>query len=320
MVSPWKVLLKPSYLGIVLLALSFSVQLASATLSSKRFDLTQPSHEYFRSKPLAGVNVQQSFAFDNTNKRLFFSQIRNAVPDKEGDLVITQVDYSGKDVGHMYLNGFGHGASLGAEAMGAATYLWMEVDADANGYGQRLARFKFTNGATLGSNDPKLTKYTPVEGATQHTCSIDTVNERLVVRAQLKDGKHVSVYDLDKANKGDFEHPMANFKEPKLPTKSNTIQGVAAYGQYMYILTGNQYEITDNQINSEMTTVDMNTGGIVQGPLITRAGANLSYREPEGLAIYEVSPGKPRLFLGFASGKKADREANLFYKDTDALI
>jgi hypothetical protein len=68
-------------------------------------------------------------------------------------------------------------------------------------------------------------------------------------------------------------------------------------------------------VNSEVTSVNMNTGAVVQGPTLTKAGSTLSFREPEGLAIYKTVAGEVRLFLGFASGKAGDRRSNLFYKN-----
>lgn len=282
---------------------------------SKRFDLSKPSHDLFRGKFLQDATVQQGFAFDNTNQRLFVAQRRDSSSEKSGDLCITQLDFDGKSLGHMYLNGFGHGVSFGAQPNGSSTYLWTEVEANTSGYGKKLARFRFTSGTTLSASSSLLTKFSPVANATEHTCSIDPVNGRLIVRYNLSDGKHIAVYDLDDATKGDFTSPLAKLKHPSVKTKSDTFQGYAAYGQYLYLLTGNSYDVTDGENNSEITTVDMNTGAIVEGPALTKAGSTLSFREPEGLTIYETAGGEVRLFLGFASGKAGDRRSNLFYKN-----
>lgn len=303
-------------LGIGILALYSCIQPASAEIPpSKRFDLSKPSHDLFRSKALQDATVQQGFAFDNTNQRLFVAQRRDSSSEKSGDLCITQLDFDGKSLGHMYLNGFGHGVSFGAQANGSSTYLWTEVEANTSGYGKKLARFKFTSGTTLSASSSLLTKLTPVANATEHTCAIDPVNHRLIVRYNLSDGKHIAVHDLDAAAKGDFTSPLVKLKHPSVKTKSDTFQGYAAYGQYLYLLTGNSYDVTDGENNSEITTVDMNTGAVVEGPVLTKAGSTLSFREPEGLAIYETGGGEVRLFLGFASGKAGDRRSNLFYKN-----
>ncbi|MFF9819883.1 teichoic acid biosynthesis protein C [Streptomyces sp. NPDC014006] len=310
-----------SGLGLAALGLGATASPASAAVpASQRFDLTQPSYDLYRGQSLHDVTVQQGFAFDNVNRRLFVAQRRDGTSDTAGDLCITQLDFAGNYVGYMHLTGFGHGVAFGAQGVGSSTYLWTEVDS-SGGYGQRLARFKFTSGTTLSNTSSALTKFTPVTAATQHTCSIDPVNNRLIVRYQLTDGKHIAVYDLAAATSGDFSSPLADFKQPTLPTLSSTFQGYTAYGQYLYVLTGDSYDVTGKDangnwiVNSEVTSIDMNTGAIVQGPVLTKAGSTLDFREPEGLAIYQTAAGEVRLFLGFASGVAGDRRSNLFYKN-----
>ena len=288
---------------------------SAAVPNSPRFDLSKPSYDLFRNKPLHDDTVQQGFAFDNTNRRLFVSQRRNGATAASGDLCITQLDFAGKYLGHMHLTGFGHGVSFGAQADGSATYLWTEVDANKNGYGQRLARFKFVNGATVSKSSSSLKKYKPVAAATEHTCAVDTVNNRLVVRYHKTDGKHIAVYDLAAATKGDFAAPLADFKQPLPKTKGKNFQGYTAYGRYLYLLWGDSYDASGGVLNSQVASVDMNTGKVVQGPVITRAGSTLKFREPEGMAIYRTDAGQVRLFMGFASGEPGDRRSNLFYKN-----
>ncbi|KAJ5550819.1 hypothetical protein N7535_001241 [Penicillium sp. DV-2018c] len=308
--------LRPATLLLALLFLICNIQHVQATIpTSKRFDLSKPSYDLFRSKSLHDATVQQGFAFDNTNRRLFVAQRRDGSSETAGDLCITQLDFDGNYVGYMHLTGFGHGVSFGVQAVGSASYLWTEVEANANGYGKKLARFKFASGTTLSASSSSLKKFTPVKGATEHTCSVDPVNNRLVVRHQLNGSKHIAVFDLDKATDGDFSAPLANFKHPSLKTASSTFQGYAAYGQYIYLLYGTSYDASGGKVNSDVTAVNMNTGAVVQGPTLTKAGSTLTFREPEGLAIYKTAGGEVRLFLGFASGKAGDRRSNLFYKN-----
>lgn len=79
-----------------------------------------------------------------------------------GDLCVTRLDWTGAIIGRMYLKGFGHGVSVAAEPSGNSAYLWTETDSveAANpsyptdpsknvGWGSRLCRFKFANGAVL---------------------------------------------------------------------------------------------------------------------------------------------------------------------------
>jgi hypothetical protein len=146
--------------------------------------------------------------------------------------------------------------------------------------------------------------FTPVAAATQHTCSIDPVTHRLIVHYQMTDGKHIAVYGLAAATAGNFSAPLANFNQPAFNSISSTFQGYAAYGEYLYMLTGTSYSDSDGAINSQVTNVNLNTGVVEQGPILAKAGSTLSYREPEGLAIYEIAAGEIRLFLGFALRKR----------------
>jgi len=294
--------------------LLFAISALAAVPTSRRFDLSKPSYDLFRSKPLHDDTVQQSFVFDNVNRRLFVAQRRNGAAEGAGHLTITQLDFSGKELGHMYLQSFGHGVAIGAQAVGSSTYLWTEVDPKASGYGQKLARFKFVNGATLKGSSSAVQKFSPVSGATEYTCTTDPVTNRLIVRYQKSGAKHIAVYDLAAATKGDFSKPLVNFPQPLPKTRGSRFQGYTAYGQYLYLLWGDSYDASGGVVNSELASVNMNTGKIKQGPILTKAGSTLSFREPEGLAIYRTAAGEIRLFLGFASGKAGDRRSNLFYK------
>lgn len=299
----------------VVLGVGFAPLAAAAVPTSKRFDLSAPSYDLFRHKTLRDETVQQSFTFDNANRRLFVVQRKNGSAAAAGDLAVTQLDFAGNQVGYMYLTGFGHGVSIGVEPVGTASYLWTEVDANSNGYGRRLARFPFAHGTTLANSSGALQKFTPVANATEHTCAVDPVNGRLVVRYHLDGAKRFAVHELDRASAGDFSAALADFAQPPLGDPAPVFQGYTAYGQYLYLLDGESYDASPT-LNSRLTAVDLDTGAIKQGPVITRAGESLTFREPEGMAVYQTAAGEPRLFLGFASGESGDRRSNLFYKNT----
>jgi hypothetical protein len=290
---------------------------AAALPVSQRFDLTQPSHDLFRNMPLHDQTVMQSFAYDNVNRRLFTAQLKNGSgSDAAGDLCITQLDFSGNQLGFMFLEGFGHGVSIGAEPVGTATFLWTEVDAPNNGPGTsargvRLARFKFTSGTTLTAASSALQKHTPIAGVTTTTPAIDPVNERLVMRYATGGTFRYAVYDLADVNAGDYT-PLVDIAQP---AGLGTFQGYTIYGEFLYTIDGTAYD-TSNPApgNTFVTCVDLNTGAVVDREF-TQAGSTLSYREPEGLAIYRTAAGETRLFLGFASGESGGRMANLFYKN-----
>ncbi|OJD21566.1 hypothetical protein ACJ73_07092 [Blastomyces percursus] len=152
------------------------------------------------------------------------------------------------------------------------------VEANGNRYGKRLARFKW--------------------------------------KARQHGGKRIAAFDLDAAHRGDFANPLVDLPQPALDKlKSRVFQGYAAHGSYLYIMTGTSYEASGGDVNSQVASIDMNTGRIMQGPTLTKAGSSLPFREPEGMAVYKTEAGEVRLFLGSATGKSGDRRSSLFYKN-----
>jgi hypothetical protein len=263
----------------------------------------------------------QSFTFDNANRRLFVAQVMDgADAEDNGDLYINQLDFAGSLLGSMTLRGFGHGVSIGVEPVGSASYLWTEVDS-VNACGTRIARFRYAEGTTLQHDDQSLRKFTPVGGDTM-TCAVDPINERLAVRHRTGETFRIAVYDLAAAATGDFTHPLADIAQP---TDLGTFQGYTIYSDYLYLLEGDAYSGTNPPPgdcgsatiagNSRMTSVHLNTRQVQQHRVPTKAACTLSYREPEGMAIYRTTAGETRLFFGFASGESVARRCNILYKN-----
>jgi len=278
---------------------------------SQYFDITTPSIDLFRSKMLhESHHVMQGFAFDNANRRLFIVQAQNGTSGD--DLCVNQVSFTGEVLGSMHLNGAGHGVSFGVEAVGTASYIWMECDADGTGTdarGTALARFKFVDGGT-----PAVKKF--LTGSKTITCATDPINKRIAVRRSEGGKMYYSVYPLASAAAGDFSTPLAYFPQPALSTTAVTFQGYTIYGQYLYTLDGEGHADSAD-IDSYVTRIDMKTG-TVKSRAFTQAGSTLVYREPEGMAVYRTADGETRLFLGFGSRSSLDninRYANIFYKN-----
>ncbi|RSN66009.1 teichoic acid biosynthesis protein C [Amycolatopsis sp. WAC 04182] len=289
----------------------FAGPASAAVPASKRFDLTQPSYDEFRSKILhESHHVMQGFAFDNQNVRIFIVNARNG--GTGDDLCVTQVNFSGEIQGSMHLNNAGHGVSIGVEPVGTDSYIWMECDSDGptgTGRGTALARFKFVNGGT-----PSVKKF--LTGSKTITCATDPINKRIAVRRNEGGKMFYSVYPLASAAAGNFSSPLAHFAQPALSTEKVTFQGYTIYGQYLYTLDGEGHA-DPADINSYVTCIDMNTG-TVKSRALTRAGKSLVFREPEGLGIYRSLAGETRLYMGFGSRSSMEninRYANLFYKN-----
>ncbi|MGW2020179.1 phage baseplate protein [Streptomyces sp. NPDC001927] len=301
--------------SLAALGLGVGAQTASADVAvTKRFDLTQPSHDLFRSANTHGARVQQSFAFDWVNKFLFVATKRSGSPESAGDLCINKMDFDGNYLSYMHLNGFGHGVAFAALPDGSGTELWIECAANGNGYGTALAPIRYTPDTTL-SSPAGSAAYRPIAGATEYTCSVDPVYRRVIVRYHSSGGKRIAVYPLSAFETRSFGTPLVDFKQP---TISGTPQGYTLYGSYMYFLTGDAYPgdgTPTGDGNSYVTSIDINTGTVEQGPVLTKAGSTLHHREPEGLAIYRTDAGEARLFIGFATGVEGDRRSSIFYKN-----
>ncbi|MEV0615887.1 teichoic acid biosynthesis protein C [Nonomuraea sp. NPDC050404] len=284
----------------------------AASATEGRFQLTAPSTSLIWRKALYNGTVLQSFAIDNAHGHIYTVQVRSGSgSDAAGNLCLTKLSLSGAILGHMYLMGFGHGVQIGVEPSGSAAYLWTETDGvpneDNSSRGTRLCRFKFVNGQTLNASSAALTKYSPVAGATNTTCTIDPSTNRLVMRYHGGTSFRFAVFTLAsvKAGAPELLHDIAQ------PGGLGTFQGYAAYGDFVYILTGNSYDDSPPPGNTYITCLDLRSGEQVQRARSV-AGKSLDFREPEGMGIQIVS-GAPRLCLGLAS-ERGPRLASIFYK------
>lgn len=314
---------------------------AAAVPASKRFDLTDSSTEWFREILLNETRILQSFAFDNTNKHLYTAQLvdggriltgetqacTGTERSANGDLCITRLDWQGYIIGRMYLKGFGHGVSIGVEPSGNSAYLWTETnsvpDSLNTGYGTKIARFKFANGAVLQPDSYQVTRFEPVPGSDHNTVAVDPVNNRLAHRHRLSGSWKYSLYDLAAFKAGTFT-PLATVDQPDVLT-GPTFQGYTTMGQYLYTLDGTAYTYdTDgnrtSDSNTYLTSIDWNTG-LVYERRLSKAGESLFYREPEGLAVQipdTATPAVARLHIGFGSEEsltQTDKKASFYYKD-----
>jgi hypothetical protein len=226
--------------GLAALGLGYGAASASASVgTTSRFDLTQPSYDLFRDKNLHSNRVQQSFAFDSVNKRLFVAAKRLDSPESAGDLCISELDFAGNYISYMHLNGFGHGVAFGIRPIGSASHLWIETDTNGTtGYGTKLGFLPYSPGATVVASDPGIGKFVPVAGASEFTCSMDPVYDRMIVRYHKDGAKHIAVYNNSDTDNGDFSSPVAMFTPPPI---SGTPQGYTLYGSYMYFQTGDAY-------------------------------------------------------------------------------
>lgn len=293
---------------------------------SPRFNLQGAGGNPVKQKSLHANWVMQSFAYDNVNQHLYFLQhnTTNTDPANLGDLWVTRTDTAGNELGAMALHGFGHGVSLAVEPYQGQVYLWTEWQVRDSGFGDKIGRFRFVDGATLEASSTSIQDRTPrILGAVADPQPvplpqpiIDPQNDRYLVRYKLAaDTTRIVAFPLSDAREGrlttdywlvDRALPSRGALESERP-----FQGFTAYGRYAYLLEGS------TESGAFLTTIDLNGAGndTVENQWQTGAGASLPGREPEGMAIWLTSSG-PRLAFGFHSNDGGVRQANVYYKST----
>lgn len=106
-----------------------NLKLGAQTISgSQYFDLSTGSTRFIYSAGLRNPTTKmQSFGFDHVNQRIYAVQITGAEFDGvsatqhgyQGDLTVSQLDYSGNLLGYMYLERCGHGVQIGVQPTGS---------------------------------------------------------------------------------------------------------------------------------------------------------------------------------------------------------
>ncbi|MEU6714015.1 hypothetical protein ABZ897_21310 [Nonomuraea sp. NPDC046802] len=291
----------------------------AAVPDSPRFKLDGAGGNPIWKKSLHANWVMQSFAYDNVHQHLYFAQVNSQNSDSAnvGDLWITKTDTAGNQLGSMALHNFGHGVSIAVEPHNGSVYLWTEWMSSSSGFGTKIGRFAFTDGAVLEKTSSAIQDRTPSIGDTMINPqpSIDPSTERLLVRYKTgTDLPRIVAFNLADARAGRLasENRLA---ERALPSRGawgadNPFQGFTAYGRYVYLLEGRAGG------PSYITVVDLNGSGqsTVVDKWTTAAGQSLPGREPQGMAVWMHSTG-PRLAFGFHSNTGGVRQASVFYKD-----
>jgi hypothetical protein len=196
--------------------------------------------------------------------------------------------------------------------------LWTETDSvteGSSGWGTQLARFPFESGKILTPDSDELEKHRLIEGVDRTTVNIDQANGLLTMRYRQDGAFRFGVYELEKVTRKQYA-PIADVAQPSM----GTFQGFASYGGYLYLLEGNSYGSSGSVEptgNTYITAVNLNTGDVADKQLII-AGDDLTFREPEGMAVRIPDPKHPQraeLCFGFASSFTPLRLANVFSFD-----
>lgn len=283
---------------------------------SPRFDFEDPSDPVIWKKQLHKSDWHmQAYAFDNASGDIYFVQRKPGT--NNGDLWVTRTSEEGTRKASMLLKGFGHGVQIAVEPdPGENPFLWTETHVAANGYGTRIGRFRFVNGATItsGDADDRTPTLDSLGGSPNPQPAIDPYTGRLLVRYRDdRSRRRIAVFRLSDARDG---RPGADqlLAECLLPNrgewgKDHPFQGFTGFGQFAYLLEGEAGVAT-----SYLTCVDLNSGEVVTDRFPTQAGRSLRNREPEGMAI-QLVPGEARLTLGLSSHVDGVYTSSIFQKN-----
>lgn len=278
-----------------------------------RVDLDVPAKRRLKEKALHEGTVLQSFAFDEVHQHLYVLQVRRGGIGA-GNLCLNKLEYDGTLIGHMHLQGFGHGVSMGVQnAADGKVWIWTESEAK-RGYGQSVTRFQFAAGATRTVADVNTRK--PIPGSTNNQPTVCMASKRIAVRYRIKGKPRYRVWDLDAFVHRAYDDPITDIAQPAPhPDPKIPFQGYALHGDHLYQLAGTAYAPKTNPAakfgNAHLSCVDLTTGELLQR-MRTQAGRSLTHREPEGLAVRHRT-GKG-LYLGLASGAAGARRFSLYAK------
>jgi len=272
------------------------------------------------------LGEMQSFCFDSTNKRTYVVQpkdgsSRGILSNPPGDLCVTELNSSGVVTGYMYLMGFGHGGSMGAEPEGTVTYLWTETASKqydgGNGVGTKIARFPFVSGRTLtygASNQPMKVFDSPDANAIKLGPSVDPGHNRLAVLYETNGYFNYAVYDLPSAAAaaGQLPTPFARPTQIALTSDYKNFQGYSVCGEYLYELFGKE-QYPAGPYSWTATRRDLNTPAATIVETLTFHGNSNPYFEPEGMAIHL---GPSMLCMGFVTKPSGTFKANIYCDNT----
>ncbi|MFJ2932198.1 hypothetical protein ACIO8G_05485 [Streptomyces sp. NPDC087219] len=319
------------------------------TTDANGVDLSGVTGRLIQTVDLVKGPAPQAIATDTVNGHIFVLQVESSATAPQGNLCLNRIHRgTGVVTGSMQLKGFGHGLSMGAEPVGADTYLWTEVgplqlSADDAAFGKAVTRFRFVDGGVLdGALIPQSQKFTPPGSTSSTGPSLDPVNNQLCVMYH-KDGKrHFTRYDAAAAAAGSwvpvgttFVMPAGEDVTPEVPSpyplqKTLVSQGYTALGDVLYAYQWAPYdkknvpEIPDAFPGiAFLTSYSWTTGERIDRQVVTNADG-LTRREPEGVAG-EVDPatGETRLLFGFSNtvpGTTGSRDVTIGWYPTKPAV
>lgn len=311
--------------AMVALTVTLGSAAQAAVPAGKEFNLAASltKDPLLKATALKHPTVMQSFAYDPYNNDLHTLQVRSGEADS-GNLVVTK--RPGKsDNTYMVLHGFGPGATMGLQKDSATgkVYLWVESrsvkGSDGVGKGTHISRVEWKTNKHVDNSDPLVKDLTPPGAAGKSPRPVvDQKNNLLVVRTSLFGHKYsFTAYPIAQAGSGNWSNPVYTVTVPQKKvvgssTKYMTSQGTTAFGNFVYLYWGDAYSSSNPapKGNTWIQKYRISDGKLVQEKR-TEAYKSLSFREPEGIAVYKPRSTAPILGFGFASGDASSRKATI---------
>ncbi len=292
---------------VAALALAFALTATAQAASASTLDaIPAPTVSMLHDVKLAATTVVQSIAYEPTRRHWFTAQVTPGQPTAVGAMTLTELDTAGRIVASERITNAGHGVSIGVEG----GYLWTEFDPHLVGswvFGQSLARFPFTPGATVNlATSATVARYRINAGALAQFPSVDMARGVLDV-LYTRDGTSWSTAEYALAG---VEHRTSYVARWRAATPfTGLLQGATVANGGPLVYTGGS-SITV-PAPGEATLQAFNQAGALTATTPVNAGQDPTYREPEGVT---VAPGG-NVCVGVASGVIGARTASIYCQE-----
>lgn len=247
------------------------------------------------------ASVAQSVYWESVDQLWYVCQPDDTTEDMDR-ITVSRLYPDGTLKDKMHISRAGHGANLGVERVGTEVYLW--TDAMPNGgWATAIARIPYKKDTTADASNPSVVR-TPRTGVYRVSATIDPTRRHLIFRWQSNNAVSyestggIDRYDLAAAAAGTFT-PLQTLS---YGVSGQRLQGYTSLGDHVYHLYGDQ-----GQDNTTVTCTDWASGTVLQSQHIT-SFAGLLHREPEGMCVFENSPGDPAATVAFGIAARTDKQ------------
>lgn len=236
-----------------------------------------------------------------------------------GDLAMTHAAAAGATgadiISTMTLKGFGHGQEFGIQPRDeGGVWVWIEAvaaagpDDNPDGFGTKIARFKWAGGTTITPKSAGVTLFDPHPGTYRNAPMLGLPDQLIGVRYVTADGgEFADVYDLAAFTAGTYG-PLRTIPRPAGVPPGAQGHALMPGGTAVMLLTGSPTDPATNPAPGNTVLTVYDAAGILSQQAVTDL-PGMTRREPEGVQIMNGL-----LFSGFASGGSGALAANLLVR------